>query len=97
MKVCCVWTTFHGRHSQTDVAKLSGRSPATISRELRPNRGDLVTGHGHSGAIVTLAERRTQAALIRKVDAKASDTVRRAMSWESKRILRIPTHPGSVD
>jgi len=56
-----------------------------------------VTGHGHSGAIVTLAERRTQAALIRKVDAKASDTVRRAMSWESKRILRIPTHPGSVD
>lgn len=56
--------------------------PAVVDERARLGdwEGDLVIGHGHSGAIVTLVERRTQAVLIRKVDTKASDAVRRAMS-----------------
>ena len=58
--------------------------------------GDLVIGHGHSGAIVTLAERRTQAVMIRKVDNKAADTFCLAMSDMSRKVKRV-SHTLTLD
>lgn len=72
--------------------------PAVVDERARLGdwEGDLVIGHGHSGAIVTLAERRTQAVLIRKVDTKASDTVRRAMSDMLRKVKHV-SHTVTLD
>lgn len=72
--------------------------PAVVDERARLGdwEGDLVIGHGHSGAIVTLAERRTQAVLIRKVDTKSSDTVRRAMSDMLRKVKRV-SHTLTLD
>ena len=65
--------------------------PAIVDERSRLGdwEGDLVIGHGHSGAIVTLAERRTQAVMIRKVDTKEADVVRAAIIAMLKRVKRV--------
>jgi len=72
--------------------------PAVVDARTRLGdwEGDLVIGHGHSGAIVTLTERRTQAVMIRKVDTKAADTVRLAMSAMLRKVRRV-SHTLTLD
>lgn len=72
--------------------------PAVVDERARLGdwEGDLVIGHGHSGAIVTLTERRTQAVLTRKVDTKASDSVRLAMSGMLRKFKRV-SHTLTLD
>jgi IS30 family transposase len=72
--------------------------PAVVDARTRLGdwEGDLVIGHGHSGAIVTLTERRTQAVMIRKVDTKAADTVRMAMSDMLRKVKRV-SHTLTLD
>lgn len=72
--------------------------PAVVDERARLGdwEGDLVIGHGHSGAIVTLAERRTQAVMIRKVETKAADTVRQAMSGMLRKVKGV-SHTLTLD
>ncbi|WP_290525970.1 IS30 family transposase [Alcanivorax sp.] len=72
--------------------------PAIVDerRRLGDWEGDLVIGNGHSGAIVTLAERRTQAVIIRKVDSKAADGVSRAMTEMLGKLKRV-SHTLTLD
>jgi IS30 family transposase len=72
--------------------------PALVDQRARLGdwEGDLVIGHGHSGAIVTLAERRTQAVMIRKVDTKEAQTVRLAMTSMLSKVKRV-SHTLTLD
>lgn len=72
--------------------------PAVVDERARLGdwEGDLIIGHGHSGALVTLAERRTQVVMIRKVETKAADSVRLAMSGLLRRVKRV-SHTLTLD
>jgi len=72
--------------------------PALVDQRARLGdwEGDLVIGHGHSGAIVTLAERRTQAVMIRKVDTKEAQTVRLTMTSMLSKVKRV-SHTLTLD
>ena len=72
--------------------------PTVVEKRARLGdwEGDLVIGHGHSGAIVTVAERRTQAVMIRKVGTKEAEPVRMALTSMLRKVKRV-SHTLTLD
>lgn len=72
--------------------------PSVVEKRARLGdwEGDLVIGHGHSGAIVTVAERRTQAVMIRKVETKEAEPVRMALTSMLRKVKRV-SHTLTLD
>ncbi len=72
--------------------------PAVVDERTRLGdwEGDLVIGHGHSGALVTLTERRSQVVMIGKVAGKSAAPVRSVLSDMLKRVKSV-SHTLTLD
>lgn len=72
--------------------------PAVVDERTRLGdwEGDLVIGHGHSGALVTLTERRSQVVMIGKVAGKSAAPVRSVLSDMLKKVKSV-SHTLTLD